>query len=515
MPGRAAHLAIYTLTPLGQPTGSPALPVVPARLRHRADQAYALQGDAGATGDPCYQGRRKSHLRAAAATSTPADLRVVEPALPSEKGRYRAVNSRRHFNSMMNDREPGLRNDAFSSIICCAGPFLRLLRRLPQSALPEPSQAPSQSDTGVPIAYWRSLASPKVFRIPHPGGSSSLIRSTIDKLLGCNAVFLSQISTFHASCWTVMKAQRKCNVGWFDMVVAAIAPAARRMITQTEKGAKSVLQTIGQPLVMTLVSAASARKMPIATVNRKTSRSRLHSAPRLPAATAAASVSRRVLPSSTLHHRNHGATPQRIPSSTTLLCLNLVGLLRHKAVAISKQAAHHTRGSGGLSPSRADPAVSPPPMRADPSAAMTGGTDPVASPPRADPAASPPCSSDDDGGGFRRDGDGDFGTTTSAASATWGFSEGVKGLPIGQVRDNVVGPTCAEARLARAMAQALPAARSNSPIIATTRLLAIAVAAASQCRCCDGGFLGPAPSSEIIASTRLLAIAVAAAMGYR
>lgn len=65
---------------------------------------------------------------------------------------------------------------------------------------------------------------------------------------------------------------RKCNVGWFDMVVAAIAPAARRMITQTEKGAKSVLQTIGQPLVMTLVSAASARKMPIATVNRKTSR---------------------------------------------------------------------------------------------------------------------------------------------------------------------------------------------------------------------------------------------------
>ncbi|EEE66657.1 hypothetical protein OsJ_23281 [Oryza sativa Japonica Group] len=438
MPGRAAHLAIYTLTPLGQPTGSPALPVVPARLRHRADQAYALQGDAGATGDPCYQGRRKSHLRAAAATSTPADLRVVEPALPSEKGRYRAVNSRRRrciqFNHML--RRSLLAAAAPAAAIRVAGAIPGsqpighwspnclleescILEMTPSVSLAGETASTSSSTTTLVNT---SQASPKVFRIPHPGGSSSLIRSTIDKLLGCNAVFLSQISTFHASCWTVMKAQRKCNVGWFDMVVAAIAPAARRMITQTEKGAKSVLQTIGQPLVMTL--------------------SRLHSAPRLPAATAAASVSRRVLPSSTLHHRNHGATPQRIPSSTTLLCLNLVGLLRHKAVAISKQAAHHTRGSGGLSPSRADPAVSPPPMRADPSAAMTGGTDPVASPPRADPAASPPCSSDDDGGGFRRDGDGDFGTTTSAASATWGFSEGVKGLPIGQVRDNVVGPTC-------------------------------------------------------------------------
>ncbi|BAH93799.1 Os07g0174300 [Oryza sativa Japonica Group] len=375
MPGRAAHLAIYTLTPLGQPTGSPALPVVPARLRHRADQAYALQGDAGATGDPCYQGRRKSHLRAAAATSTPADLRVVEPALPSEKGRYRAVNSRRRrciqFNHML--RRSLLAAAAPAAAIRVAGAIPGsqpighwspnclleescILEMTPSVSLAGETASTSSSTTTLVNT---SQASPKVFRIPHPGGSSSLIRSTIDKLLGCNAVFLSQISTFHASCWTVMKAQRKCNVGWFDMVVAAIAPAARRMITQTEKGAKSVLQTIGQPLVMTLVSAASARKMPIATVNRKTSRA-IHSVP------------------------------------------------------------------------------------------------------------------------------------------TW--------------HQFLVG---AEARLARAMAQALPAARSNSPIIATTRLLAIAVAAASQCRCCDGGFLGPAPSSEIIASTRLLAIAVAAAMGYR
>uniref|UniRef100_A0A0E0Q4P3 Uncharacterized protein n=1 Tax=Oryza rufipogon TaxID=4529 RepID=A0A0E0Q4P3_ORYRU len=375
MPGRAAHVAIYTLTPLGQPTGSPALPVVPARLRHRADQAYALQGDAGATGDPCYQGRRKSHLRAAAATSTPADLRVVEPALPSEKGRYRAVNSRRRrciqFNHML--RRSLLAAAAPAAAIRVAGAIPGsqpighwspnclleescILEMTPSVSLAGETASTSSSTTTLVNT---SQASPKVFRIPHPGGSSSLIRSTIDKLLGCNAVFLSQISTFHASCWTVMKAQRKCNVGWFDMVVAAIAPAARRMITQTEKGAKSVLQTIGQPLVMTLVSAASARKMPIATVNRKTSRA-IHSVP------------------------------------------------------------------------------------------------------------------------------------------TW--------------HQFLVG---AEARLARAMAQALPAARSNSPIIATTRLLAIAVAAASQCRCCDGGFLGPAPSSEIIASTRLLAIAVAAAMGYR
>lgn len=65
---------------------------------------------------------------------------------------------------------------------------------------------------------------------------------------------------------------RKCSLGRSDMVVVATEPAARKITTHTVKRAKRVLATGGQPLVMTLVSAASTKKMPPEVVNRNTSR---------------------------------------------------------------------------------------------------------------------------------------------------------------------------------------------------------------------------------------------------